>query len=319
VAIACQPYLAATSYNNPEDDSMNNIVRFLALSIISVAFATLSSAWAHTTYTRVDYPGAALTEIAGGPNLEGTSVGAYTLTAGGTLHGFALDAHGVFRPVDVPGATNTIPNFINLQGVIVGSYTDLAGTSHGFVLNGGTYTTVDYPDQPGSELTGINDLGEMSGAYCSDAACDTSAMFHSFVLSRRGIFTTFDPPGATGSIASTVSLLGVVVGSYDTTSEPTCTTVCQGYVLFNGKYTTLNYPGSSFTFAGGGNVWDTVTGIYTDASGNGHGYLWSNGTYTSFDYPSASFTEGTGINALGVVVGIFTDSSGNTHGFIRTP
>jgi hypothetical protein len=110
-----------------------------------------------------------------------------------------------------------------------------------------------------------------------------------------------------------------VVGSYDTTSEPTCTTVCQGYVLFQGKYTTLNYPGSSFTFAGGGNVWNSVAGIYTDASGNGHGYVWSNGSYTSFDYPGASFTEGTGINALGVVVGIFTDSAGNTHGFIRTP
>ena len=100
---------------------MTKVVRFLAISIIGVAFATLSSAWAHTTYTQVDYPGAVLTEIAGGPNLEGTSVGAYSLTAGGALHGFALNAHGVFTPIDVPGATSTIPNFINLEGVIVGS------------------------------------------------------------------------------------------------------------------------------------------------------------------------------------------------------
>jgi uncharacterized membrane protein len=298
---------------------MHKVFRFLAIGTIIVPLAALSNAWAHTTYTQIDYPGAALTEIAGGPNLEGTSVGAYSLTTGGALHGFAVNARGVFTPIDVPGATNTIPNFINLQGTIVGSYTDSAGTSHGFVLNGGTYTTVDYPGEPGSELTGINDLGEVSGAFCSDAACDTSATFHSFVKSRSGTFTTFDPPGATGSLASTVSLVGAVVGSYDTTSEPTCTTVCQGYVLFQGKYTTLNYPGSSFTFAGGGNVWNSVAGIYTDASGNGHGYVWSNGSYTSFDYPGASFTEGTGINALGVVVGIFTDSAGNTHGFIRTP
>lgn len=298
---------------------MTKVFRLLAICTISVAFATLSSAWAHTTYTQVDYPGAVLTEIAGGPNLEGTSVGAYSLTVGGALHGFALNAHGAFTPIDVPGATNTIPNFINLQGVIVGSYTDSAGTSHGFVLKGGTYTALDYPDEPGSELSGINDLGEISGSFCSDAACDTSATFHSFVVSRKGVFTTFDPPGATGSISSTVSLLGVVVGSYDTLSEPTCTTACQGYVLFQGKYTTLNYPGSSFTFAGGANVWNTAAGIYTDSSGNGHAFLWSDGSYTSFDYPAAAFTEATGINALGVVVGIFTDSSGNTHGFIRTP
>ena len=31
----------------------------------------------HTTYTQSTYPGASLTEIAGGPNLQGTSVGAY--------------------------------------------------------------------------------------------------------------------------------------------------------------------------------------------------------------------------------------------------
>jgi probable HAF family extracellular repeat protein len=298
---------------------MIKVFRLFAICTICVAFATLSSAWAHTTYKQVDYPGAVLTELAGGPNLEGTSVGAYSLTVGGDLHGFALGANGVFTPVDVPGATNTIPNFINLQGVIVGSYTDSAGTTHGFVLNHGNYTTVNYPGAAGSELTGINDLGEMSGAYCSDAACDTSATFHSFVLSRSGVFTSFDPPGATGSIASTVSLIGVVVGSYDSTSEPTCTTVCQGYVQIHGNYTTLNYPGSSFTFAGGGNVWNTVVGIYTDSAGNGHGYVWSSGSYTSFDYPSASFTEATGINALGVIVGIFTDSAGNTHGFVRTP
>jgi len=319
VAIICQPYQAAYLYEHPEDGSMNKVVRLLAIYTISVVLATVSSAWAHTAYTQVDYPGAVLTQIAGGPNLEGTSVGAYSLTVGGALHGFALNAHGVFTPIDVPGATNTIPNFINLQGVIVGSYTDSAGTSHGFVLKGGTYTTVDYPDVPGSELSSINDLGEMSGAYCSDAACDASVTFHSFVLSRRGVFTTFDPPGATGSISSTVSLLGVVVGSYDTASEPTCTIVCQGYVLIHGNSTTVNYPSSSFTFAGGANVWNIVTGIYTDASGNGHGFIESGGTYTSFDYPAAIFTEGTGINALGVIVGIFTDSSGNTHGFIRTP
>ncbi|MGA2903147.1 MAG: hypothetical protein ABSD98_04920 [Candidatus Korobacteraceae bacterium] len=297
---------------------MTKVFRFVAICTISIAFATFSSAWAHTTYTQVDYPGAVLTEIVGGPNLQGTSVGIYELTTGGANHGFARTANGVFTHIDVPGATNTIPNFINLEGVVVGSYTDAAGTSHGFVLNRGSYTTVNYPGEPGDELSGINDLGEISGSYCSDAACDTSATFHSFVL-RNGVFTSFDPPGATGSLTSTVSLVGAVVGNYDTTSEPTCTTTCQGYLLFWGRYTTINYPGSSFTFAGGGNVWNTAAGIYVDSSGNGHGFVWSNGSYTSFDYPGASFTEATGINALGVVVGLFTDSAGNTHGFVRMP
>jgi probable HAF family extracellular repeat protein len=298
---------------------MNKVLRFFAICTVSTAFAISATAWAEARYTQVDYPGAVLTEIAGGPNLQGTSVGAYELTSGGAFHGFARTANGVFTPIDVPGATSTVPSFINLEGVIVGSYTDSTGTSHGFVLNGGKYTTVNYPDAIGSALSSINDLGEMSGFYCSDIACDASATFHSFVLSRSGVFTSFDPPGATGSEPSTVSLLGVVVGSYDTVEEPTCATQCLVYVLSFGKYTILSYPGSSFTFAGGANVFNTVAGIYFDSAGNGHGFLESNGNYTSFDYPGASFTEGSGINALGVVVGLFTDSSGNTHGFVRTP
>lgn len=306
-------------YENLEDNSMNRVFRFSAICTISLAFATLSSAWAHTTYKQVDYPGAVLTEIVGGPNLEGTSVGVYNLTTGGANRGFSVTANGHFTPFDVPGATSTTPNYINLQGVIVGSYTDSAGTSHGFVLNHGSYTTVNYPGEPGTVLSSVNDLGDFSGFYCSDAACDASATFHSFVLSRRGDFTTFDPPGATGSETSTLSLVGAVVGNYDTLSEPTCSTTCQGYLLLNGHYTTIAYPGSSFTFAGGGNIWNTVAGIYVDSAGNGHGFTWSNGNYTSFDYPGASLTEGTGINALGVVVGLFIDSTGNTHGFVRTP
>lgn len=323
---------------------MIKVVRFLTICMIGAAFAASSIAWAYTThtavnhsgataaslnggpspedtavYTAVNYPGATATSLNGGPNLEGTAVGTWT-DSGGVVHGLTYNYNnGHFTSFDPPGSTITIPNFINLQGVIVGQYFDSAGSSHGFVLNRGTYTTVNYPDAPGTELTGINDLGEMSGAYCSDAGCDTSATLHSFVRSRSGVFTSFDPPGATGSSASTVSLAGAVVGSYDTTAEPTCSTVCQGYLQFWGRYTTINYPGATFTFGGGGNVWNNIVGLYLDAEGNGHGFLWSNGAYTSFDYPGAAFTDPSGINALGVIVGIYFESSGVEHGFIRKP
>jgi hypothetical protein len=105
----------------------------------------LSIAWAHTTYSQVDYPGAVLTEIVGGPNLQGTSVGIYNLTSGGANHGFVRTASGVFTAIDVPGATSTTPNFINLEGVVVGSYLDSTGTSHGFVLNRGNIYNCGLP------------------------------------------------------------------------------------------------------------------------------------------------------------------------------
>jgi hypothetical protein len=299
---------------------MTKGLQFLPICMVGVALATSSTVWAQT-YTEVNYPGAVLTELIGGPNPEGTSVGGYTLTAGGALHGFTLK-NGVFTTVDPPGSTFTTVNFINPEGVIVGAYVDASGVSHGFVLRRGTYSTVDYPGAAGTVLTSINPSDEMSGATCSDPACGVfgaTNVTHGFLVFRKGDFSpTFDPPGAASSTTSVVIPEGAVVGAYTTVSGTTCNTQCEGYLLFHGRYATLNYPGSSFTFAGGANAEAKIVGVYTDASGNAHGFLF-NGTYTSFDYPDAIFTEATGINNRGEIVGLYTDSAGNTHGFIRRP
>lgn len=306
---------------------MIKVFRFVAMCAISVAFATLSIAWAQT-YKQVDVPDptAVFTELIGGPNLEGTSVGAWG-DAAGALHGFSLTAKGVFTSVDPPGSTFTSPNFINLQGVIVGAYLDSATpvpVSHGFILDGGEYKVVDVPGAAGTALNGINDLGEIAGSTCSDPACGNTGnanTTHGFVRSPNGAFTFFDPPGATSSAPSTVSLIGAFVGVYtDTTGE-----LNHGYLLWLGKYTTIDFPGATTgTFAGGGNLENDIVGVYNFAASCtadcNHAFLLHKGVFTSFDYPGgAIFTEATGINALGVIVGVFTDSSGNSHGFIRTP
>lgn len=292
----------------------------LAICVAGVALATSSIAGAQT-YTAVNYPGAALTEMIGGPNPQGTSVGGYTLTVGGALHGFTL-RNGVFTSIDPPGSTFTTVNFINPRGDIVGAYVDASGVSHGFVLSGETYATVDYPGAAGTALSSVNPSGEMSGATCSDPACGVfgaANVTHSFLVSKKGVFSkTFDPPGAASSTSSVVLPKGAVIGAYTDLSGTTCSTQCQGYMLFHGAYATISFPGSSFTFAGGANAEGHVVGIYVDASGAGHGFLF-NGAYTSFDYPGAIFTEATGINPGGVIVGLFTDSDNVTHGFIRTP
>ena len=161
---------------------MTKIIRFLAICTIGFALATSSIALAQT-YTAVNFPGATLTELIGGPNPQGTSVGGYTLTAGGALHGFTL-RNGVFTPFDPPGSTFTTVNFINPRGNIVGAFVDAGGVSHGFVLSGGTYTTVDYPGAAGTVLSSVNPSGELSGATCSDPACGVfgaTNVTHSFL------------------------------------------------------------------------------------------------------------------------------------------
>ena len=299
---------------------MIKVFRLLAICTLAVAFATWSIAWAQT-YTTVNYPGAVLTELIGGPNPQGTSVGGYTLTAGGALHGFTVRG-GVFTSFDPPGSTFTTANYINPEGVIVGGYVNSGGVSHGFILSGGSYTTVDYPGAAGTALSSINPSGELSGATCSDPACGVfgaTNVTHSFLVSKKGVFSsTFDPPGATSSTTSVVIPSGAVVGAYTNVSGTTCSTQCQGYMLFHGTYATINYPGATFTFAGGANAEGNIVGIYNDASDAGHGFLF-NGAYTSFDYPGASFTEATGINPSGVIVGLYVDSAGAVHGFMRTP
>jgi len=191
-----------------------------------------------------DFPGAILTELAGGPNPEGTSVGLWQ-DASFVLHGFSLTAEGVFTSFDPPGSTFTAPSFISPQGVIVGEYLDSGSVSHGFVLKNGQYTTVDAPGAAGTDLSGINPSGAISGFTCTDPACGNtgnSNTSESFVLSKKGNYTFFNPPGATSSTASTVSPSGVVVGFYtDTVGE-----LFHGYLLKHGTYTTIDFPGALY-------------------------------------------------------------------------
>ncbi len=290
---------------------MIRIFRFLAICTIGAALAASPTAWAQT-YTPVDYPGAAATIIDGGPNPQGASVGTY-IDASGAAHGFLLDKRGAFTPFDPPGSTATTPNYITPQGTIVGGYVDASGTSHGFILSGRNYTTVDYPGAAGTQLTGMNPSGALSGFSCDVASCATPP-FHGFTRSKKGVFTIVNPPGAVSTEPATVSPSGVVVGGYTDGAG-----VGHGFVLFKGTYVTNDFPGSIFTFDGGGNAEGDIAGIYVDSGGVGHGFLLSNGVYTSFDYPGASLTEATGINPAGVIVGLYQDAAGVDHGFIRTP
>jgi probable HAF family extracellular repeat protein len=64
-----------------------------------------------------------------------------------------------------PGATT--PQGINDAGQIVGWYSDATGT-HGFLLSGGIYTTLNDPlalNGANTQAYGINDLGQIVGTY----------------------------------------------------------------------------------------------------------------------------------------------------------
>ena len=97
-----------------------------------VLFPAGSSVQAQTSFTAIDFPGAAETEVLG-INPKGDIVGVYSI--GDVLHGFLLSG-GTFSTIDVPfpGTTVTRAAGINPKGDIVGIYRS-AGVQHGFLLS----------------------------------------------------------------------------------------------------------------------------------------------------------------------------------------
>ena len=114
----------------------------------------------------------------------------------GVTHGF-LASNGNAVPFDFPFSKLTNAWDISPTGEVVGVYTDLASKNHGFLLrldasvltlgvgtqfgvNGSlSFTTVDFPGAPDTQLRGINSRGDIVGQY-TDAAGTT----HGFLLVR---------------------------------------------------------------------------------------------------------------------------------------
>src|SRR5215472_593455 len=78
-------------------------------------------------------------------------------------------------------------------------------------------------------------------------------------------------------------------------------------------FTTIDPPGSTFTFPFGINPDGDVVGNYSK-SGN-HGFLFHDGTFTTIDYPGATATFARGINSQGTTVGFYS-TGGPNHGFL---
>jgi uncharacterized membrane protein len=76
-----------------------------------------------------------------------------------------LYAGGTFTSIDDPTAVcNTFAAGINDAGEIAGSNI-IGGTYHGYVDVGGSFTSLDYPGALQTQARGINNSGEIVGAF----------------------------------------------------------------------------------------------------------------------------------------------------------
>src|SRR5262249_27763159 len=128
--------------------------------------------------------------------------------------------------------TFTAARGINACGQIVGEYVD-GGTTHGYLLSGGSYLTLDPPGSTFTRAVGINASGQIVGLYN-----DTSGVRHGFLLSE-GVYTTLDVPRSTLTAAFGLNNLGEIVGSYIDADG-----VRHAFLrLCDGSYITLDPPG----------------------------------------------------------------------------
>ena len=108
------------------------------------------------------------------------------------------------------------------------------------------------------------------------------------------------PDNAAGTFPFGVNTSEAVVGSYVKTSGAT-----SGFLYADGKYTTLDYPGSeNFTRASGINDFNEVVGDFLGSDNSYHGYTYIDGAYMQYDVDKAvASTSLFGINSAGHLVG----------------
>jgi probable HAF family extracellular repeat protein len=240
---------------------------------------------------------------------------------------------------------------INAAGDIVGTYTDNNSHDHGFLLSGGSYTTINYPGAKDTALFGINDMGQIVGStgvrpvvsFLYDLASQTfttikypqsSETFVAginnagtavgyYVIFGPGYTSGFEvagstykpiiPPRAPDFVAVGISSSGIVAGAV-TTRQGTLVNV----LFKQGKYYPVTIPVSQRAGVYGTNPAGTaLVGFYQ--SFPPAGLVYHGKTLQTLQFPGAMSTLAYGVNDAGEVVGNFEDAGYMYHGFTWTP
>jgi hypothetical protein len=227
---------------------------------------------------------------------------------------------------------------INARGDIVGRYFDASGHSHGYLLSGGVFSSIDapFPGTTDTDARGINNVGTIVGEYdvpTNVPGLGTVPVPTGFMRDAAGNFTQIDFPNSTATIARGINDSGDVAGWYIVVTNASPFTIAvHAFLLSKGTYTSFDVPGATGTIANGVNEQGEITGSYTttavtiksvlgDSVNNSRGYVRSadGASFTLIDFPGALDTDCRGgFNPRGDLVGTYTDSGGNEHGFLAT-
>ncbi len=163
------------------------------------------------SFTTLAVPEAQYNTTATDINNAGLIVGSYDFSSVPLVtHSFIYN--GTYNTFSHPDFTSTAATGINANGLIVGTVIDSGGISHGFLLNGSTYTIIDYPGANQTNLTKINRVRDIAGFYTTGTTTFTMVR-HGFVYSQ-GKFYLFDYPGAKWTMLTGISNNGRIAGTW---------------------------------------------------------------------------------------------------------
>jgi len=176
-----------------------------------------------------------------------------------------------------------------------------------------TFTSIDFPGSTFTLTRGINNHGDIVGAYRIEPPRHA-------LLIKAGQFIPLAPTtilGTNFSDAFKINDRGDIVGQFIGDDG-----FFHGFLLSKGVLTTLDFPDATQTLAFGINESGTVVGAWDllDADGNllaEHGFTWKNGAFTEVNFPGSVDSAVLGINARGDLVGDWDAGLGSqTHGFV---
>jgi len=286
-------------------------LRLSAAAIILIGGAGVRADSPTFTFQTIDPPTSGRNSIL--PLAHGINDSGQIVIAGfmGRYVSSYLYSSGTYTSIDVPGATGTEVGGINNDGTIVGTQGNSAPGFQGFVLSGGTYSTLDFkpPGQNSTLIEGISNSGSIVGIY-ADVPRDWT-----FFIYRDGSFLRITTPSfftPSGSDPFGINSAGTIVGVY-------ATSIAHGFAISSdGRLQTIDPPGSQGTIAYGINDAGEIVGSFIGPDLRDHGFVDDNGTFQTVDVPGSTGTIICGINNKGQIVGGYYDAAGS-HAFVGSP
>jgi len=247
----------------------------------------------------------------------------YAVNNAGAIAGDYVDSAGIQHGMVLAGKKLTTFDYTKCGGGGIAAFgINKAGTTAGWCVSstgapiGWTWTAkgfkdVNFPKGTGTEATGINDKGDVAGAYF-----DSAGLEHGFVKPAAGKYTSIDVKGASATVGWAINNSGVVTlevtnssGLFDSYT----------YTVSTKKLKKINVPGATQSIVHTNNNKGDIVYTIFDSANAGHGVLFHKGKYTQFDDPKANnSTRGDGLNDTLVIVGRYTPSTGGNLGYKAT-